>query len=438
MKIYQNNYQFLTSLQNLKQKCFSNLSFVKRTYNNLKNKIKNQKQNFLNSNEQKLLLKQAFIYKKFQPEFEKDFQVLREKILNYIEDDYRAHNLIPEDSRIYVNVHFAKTEPEILSSYQSVLFYRTTKKNSLVTKTELEYKKDYDSYCNYFTYFLRLRKYFRLPRRGRFEFMNLHDVYKFTVKKQYLQRRVLILKNQNAKLNSLIFGFLGQSDALLYKKKIIRDHELTFIINKRFKKQNIPVLDDSIKIESTTLSDVQNALEKFEDFEKIIIKPNLILIPKFFNYNLTDKRQTGLINFPDKMLTKTGFYGVPLYKTKPIAKKFLISNNKNFKDLPIPRKYLEGKKFFITLDKQEYEDLLKRDKKNFLFHKEETDFTDNIKSVIAQRNKMSLVEINHLFNKIKIKCQTVGKLQKVKKFFSDNYNEDYLLEKTSHYIDTIH
>ena len=76
MKIYQNNYQFLTSLQNLKQKCFSNLSFVKRTYNNLKNKIENQKQNFLNSNEQKLLLKQAFIYKKFQPEFEKYFQVL--------------------------------------------------------------------------------------------------------------------------------------------------------------------------------------------------------------------------------------------------------------------------------------------------------------------------------------------------------------------------
>ena len=73
-----------------------------------------------------------------------------------------------------------------------------------------------------------------------------------------------------------------------------------------------------------------------------------------------------------------------------------------------------------------------------MFYKEEADFTDNIKNLIAERHKMSLIEINHLFAKIKTKCKTVGKLQKVKKFFYDNYNEDYLLEKTSHYIDTIH
>lgn len=437
MKIYQNNYLFLTSLKNLQQKCFSNLTFIKQTYRNLKNKIENKKQKFIDSNEQKLLLNQAFIYKKFTTEFEKDFQILREKIINYIEDDYKRHPLIPENSKIYVNLTFVKTKPEILSSYQSVLFYRTTKKNSLVPKTELEYKRDFDTYSNYFSYFLRLRNYFRLPRRGRFEFMDLHDIYKFTVKKQYLQRRVLILNNENSKLNSLIFGFLGESEALLYKKKIISDHELTFVRNKRLKKKNRSILEDSIKIQTTTLSNLQSALEKFEDFEKIIIKPNLILIPKFFNYNLAAKKQKGLINFPDRMLTKTGFYGIPIYKTKPIAKKFLISNNKTFKDLPIPRKYLEGKKFFITLDKQEYKELLNKDKKNFLFYKEEKDFTDNLKNVISERNKIALIEINQLFNKIKIKCKTVAKLKLVKEFFENNYNEDYLLEKTAHYIDKI-
>lgn len=437
MKIYQNSYLFLTSLKTFKQKCFSNLTFVKQTYKSFKNKIENKKEKFKLYDERKLLLNQAFIYKKFTTEFEKDFQILREKIINYVEDDYKRHPLIPEDSKIYVNVTFEKTKPEILSSYQSVLFYRTTKKNSLVPKTELEYKKDFESYINYFTYFLRLRNYFRLPRRGRFEFMNLHDVYKFTIKKQYLQRRVLVLKNQNSKLNSLIFGFLGESDALLYKKKIISDHELTFIINKRFKKQNRPILEDSIKIKTTTLANVKTALEKFEDFEKIIIKPNLILIPKFFSYNLSSKKQKGLINFPDRMLTRTGFYGLPVYKTKPIAKKFLVSNNKKFKDLPIPRKYLEGKKIFITLDKQEYKELMNKDKKNFLFHKEEKDFTDNIKNVIADRNKIILIEINQLFNKIKIKCKTVEKLKRIKEFFDHNYNEDYLLEKTSYYIDKI-
>ena len=437
MKIYSNNYLFLTSLKNFKQKGSSNLTFIKQTYSNLKNKIKKKKENFIDHNEQKVLLNQAFIYKKFQTEFEKDFQVLREKIISYVQDDYKQNPLIPEDSKIFVNVTFAKSQPEILSSYQSVLFYRITKKNNLVRNTELEYKKDFDNHINYFVYFLRLRKYFRLPRRGRFEFINLHDIYKFTIKKQYIQRRVLILKNENSKLNSLIFGFLGESDALLYKKKIISDHELTFSINKRFKKQTRPILEDSIKIETTTLANLQTALEKFEDFEKIIIKPNLILIPKFFNYDLSNKKQKGLINFPDRMLTKTGFYGTPVYKTKPLAKKFLISNTKNFKDLPIPRKYLESKKIFITLDKQEYEELMKKDKKNFLFYKDEKDFTANIKNVITEQNKISLIEINQLFNKIKTKCKTIAKLKQVKEFFYNNYNEDYLLEKTAHYIDKI-
>jgi hypothetical protein len=163
-----------------------------------------------------------------------------------------------------------------------------------------------------------------------------------------------------------------------------------------------------------------------------------ILIPEFFRYKESgEKILISTLNFPSKMLTKEGFKGIPVYKTKPIIKKYIPKNTEAFNDLLKRKNYIKTENLFLTFDKEEYQSLSKDDKKELIFYKKEKDYTDTLTNVVYETKQKLLNNTIDFLNKVKKKCKTIKNLNLVNNYIVENYNKKNLLEKISYYIDTI-
>jgi hypothetical protein len=426
---------FLSSLHVFKQEFLKNFRLVKKKEKNfkeqksLKNLFHEKKSSSVNKNELDKNYQQAFIYKKGDLEFQNQFKDLKEKIINYLKKDLEDNSLIPINTKVYVLIE----KNEILSSYPSLLYYRLNKLTMLGKQSLLERKEDLDYYNLYFK-FLEKRKYRRLPRRPRFEYIDLFKVYENLTRKEHLQKRFI---EQQIEQNPIVLGFLDKSDAIMYKKEILRSNFSFLKKRKKIKKRNNALLNYTINIKPTALLNIKDSLEEFSNVEKKDLRNTFILIPKFFNYSLINNTKKINLNFPKEMLSSFGFYGIPVYKTKQIEKKLLLRNSKNFQDLSIPLRYLKTKTCFITLNKREYQKLAKMIKRKIFFYEEEMNFTDNIRNVLNQQNLNYLKQTEKILVKLKTKAKTLEKLSLVKNFITNNYHEENLLEKTSYYIDKI-
>ena len=433
---------FLTSFSIVKQNFSKAFQLVKKEAENLKedqqqNNLFREKKRIFDNQKNQINIKyqQAFISKKLDPNFQNEFNHLKEKIINYVEKDLENNSLVPINTKVYVIVE--KNQNEILSSYPSLLYYRINKLNTIAKQNILEWKEDIEYYLCYFK-FLRRKKFQRLPRRPRFYYIDLYTSYENLTSKKHLQKR---FTKQKIEQNPIVLGFLDEDDARLYKKEILRNNFLYINQNKKIKrkikKRDKVILSYSLKIKPTTLLNIKDSLKIFEKMEKTNIINTFILIPKFFNYSFINNKQKISSNFPIEMLSKFGFYGTPVYKTKQIEKKLLKSNSENFQDLSIPLRYLKTRTFFITLNKNEYEKLAEKDKNKLFFYEKEKDFTDNLKNTLNQQNKYYLKQTEKILLKIKNASKTLEKLSLIKSFISNNYYEKNLLEKTSYYIDKI-
>lgn len=213
-----------------------------------------------------------------------------------------------------------------------------------------------------------------------------------------------------------------------------------------------------LKIKPMNLTDLKNSLKEskyFEDFEKNSISNILVLIPQFFLYEkkklffMFDRKKV-IENFPITMLSKNGFFQ-PLYQTKPLKKKQVLKNSKYFKSLRIPLKDLDNETLFTFLNKTDYDKLCKKDKKGVYFYKEKKtiitpidkyEFNDErdmgqFQNAIYRQRQNYLEKLGALLLKIKNKVRNLKKLILIKNFINDNFDEPFLLEKTSYYIDKI-
>jgi hypothetical protein len=452
----------------------------------LKNKINRNNKNLISNN--KIFQKQAFIFKKSNIEYEQEFQILREKVINYLQKNSETNNIIPLNTKIYVPVYKNKNEEdEVITAYPSILYYRLNERNLSIKQTIQNVEEQF-KYRNTYFRLLFTSSSFRkhCSRRARYELLFniqkqksllinqpnslsryyslLRIIRKFYpnekiklqipsakillsernwMKKNLLVERSLVFpKNQSLGQIPIVIGFLNKSDAEIYKKQIIKNYSQKNINRRRIiAKKNERILNCSIKIKRTILSNIQYFFNNFEDVDGDSISNSFILVPKFFTYSGKRKRKHVRIDIPILMLSRYGFGGIPVYKTKEISKKFLLSNQKNCKELSIPKKYFKTKTIFITLNKNEYEQLAKIDKKNKIFYEfeeeEERLFTDSFKKIIKENNKSHLKQFKKILIKIKNKIKTPEKLKLLKQFIFDNYNENNLLEKTSYYIDKI-
>lgn len=426
MTIYYKINNFLTSLQNSELK--SPINFI----SNNKDFIRSNSSFF---NQKSILKKQAFIFHNTNFGFENEFKELKEKIFEYIKNDIQNNSFLPTNTKVYVAID--KKQKEIVSSYSSILFSRISEKNNLKKNTAYNTEREFDYANLYFYSFRKKRNFLQYSRRRRLNFINLYQTYERLLGDNSFNERFFLKEDESIKQNAIVLGFLNKPDALLYKKEIINKRLILGKERRKIRKRLKIRLNFFIKVKPTTLSNIQNSLVAFEDYKRSEISNKLILIPKFFSYNSNKNKQKVSINFPSLMLSNFGFIDLPIYKTKQISKKFLSATNKNSNDLFIPRKYFKTKTFFTTLDKQEYEDLSKSVNKKLFFYKQEKDFTDNVRNLINDRNKIYLNQIQEILIKIKKKSKTIEKFKKIKEFIFNHYDEKNLLEKTSYYIDKI-
>lgn len=477
--------QIFKRFENLK---LSDLIYIKKT-NSLSNaKIKDLiKKKVINNN--KIFQKQAFIFKKSNIAYEEEFSILREKILNYLQKDSEVNNIIPVNTKLYVPVCENKNgEEEIIMAYPSVLYYRLKKRNLSFKQGIQECEQDIKYRTTYFNLLFNsepFRKY--CSRRARYELISsiqnqlgllipdspslldydylldiIHEFFPdFNIKikrpsdklilseREYMkqnfllkERSLLFPKNQSLGQRPIVLGFLNGYDAEIYKKQIIKNYGQKKVQRSILNAKKIKLkLNGSIKIKRTILSNIKYFFNNFENFEGETFSNSFILVPKFFTYSGKRKRKRVQVDFPVLMLSPFGFGGIPVYKTKPISKKILLSNQKNFKELGIRQKYLKTKTIFITLNKNEYKKFAKIDKRNKIFYDLEENldhvFTSSLKKVIREKHTNSLKEFEKVLIKIKNKIKTLEKVKLLKQFIFDNYDENNLLEKTSYYIDKI-
>jgi hypothetical protein len=470
-----NNYKNNVSLVLFKyfKKIVPNNFILSKRYFKDKNKEITNNNNLCYVKQKQMVDEENLFLKKGNFDFEQEFKELKEKIVDYINKDLQTNSLIPFNTKIYVPIE--KNNEEILLSYLFPFYFIWGE----VAKTFLKYNKQHES--RIFEYYdsceSKLSKYYEYAinnfELGFFslKIKSIESDLEFTHQYKLIQLFGKFIKStdeqlkkysyketeKNQEIISLLLGFLKKSDAILYKKQILRNNYQFYNLKSphyNLKKKNNS--EFSIKIKSTTISGIKYSLQtinysKEKKFSNS--KSTFILVPKFFNYNfIFNKKPTKgnekeknknkkvkevLLNFPGLMLTKVGFKGIPIYKTKQIEKKLLFNNRNNFKKINISPKYLKTKTFFTTINKDEYENLIKKDKKKLFFYNKEEEFTDNINNIIKKQNKNYLIQIRELLLKIKNKSKTINKLRLIKEFFNNNYNEKNLLEKTNYFIDTI-
>jgi hypothetical protein len=495
MTIYQNNTILLNSFKYFQKKILNKPILNKKRKKNLKKQTIND--NNLCYIKQITKNKKFFI-NKTNSNFENEFKDLRKKIFQYINNDLKKNYLIPSSTKVYIPIE--KSKNEILLSRQSFFNYYDKQLSKNIIKSEKTYYICESSYLEMLIEMLINDDiFFQLQRRFRTNFIKSIKKYNNLLHNRSIEANYFSKENQNLKPISIILGFLEKSDAIIYKKRIIndsfyfsirkkkikieksleknkniltillnrmekyfliifkikKDRKLIFLlqkiiinfirifkIKKRIKEQTDQInhiknnLEFSIKIKPTTISGIKNSLKLFKNLKKTKLINTFIIVPKFFNYNYVPKQEK-FIYFPNRMLTKFGFRNVPIYKTKQIEKKLLLSYYSNSEKITIPLKYLKTKTFFTTLNKHEYEKLAKKDNKKLLFYEEEKEFTDVIKNLTYNQNKNFLNQFLEILLKIKNKTKTIKKLKLIKDYFHNNYYENNLLEKINFYIDKI-
>lgn len=459
MNVFYDIVNFKTSLKNFKTSflalkknvCFNTniLNFNLKKLNNktLKNSFAQKINSFtvLSYSEQKRISeKQAFISKKNHVNYEDKFANIKEKLVDSLQNEKLENNIFPKNTKIYVAVDENKNQ--ILSSYPLSLYYRLNKKNILI-KQFLENKKiDREFKFRFFDFLQQVIDNEELGKMLTIDFIDSYNNYSKNLNKKLFYKKFCLQKHRVINQNALILAFLDESDALVYRKEILKQNPLINNFPKLKRQYDKTISNYYVKIKPTTLDALKNSLKTsktFEDFQKNKVYNTCIIIPKFFNYNVSKifKIKKVSINFPLTMLTSTllgnGFFGTPIYKTKEIPKRFFILNNK---DSNVPLKYFKKPRFFVTLNKDEYLKLSKKDKRYLFFYEEERMiFIDNLnlKTIIREKNNNYLKQIEKIFLKIKKKSTKKKNFNLIKSFINKNHLKENLLEKTSYFIDKI-
>jgi hypothetical protein len=362
-------------------------------------------------------------------------------ILNYYKDNLPITSKF-SNIPVFVPVVSIKNKKEIVTSYTKKTYPSLNKylfKRTKLTKNYVDQQiKNFFYTYNVLPLTRRNRTYelIRVPRRRRLDLFKTEHHYKFNVIKQFFYKRPISEKQKEKDKIAISLAFIGVNDANFYKQELIRKSKPTVFIprDKVFRKKLIAKLKKSVEIKQTSILNIVNSfknLDKKNDF-----KNTLIIIPEFLKYNkLKNNKLKVLENFPKKMLSKTGFLGTPICKTKILNLKNIIKTEQKNKHLNIPLKYYSSKFRLVSLDKINYELEAKQNINSF--YEKEKNFIDNVTNTVEEEKELFLIEIYKIINKIKNKCKTITKLNLVYKFLLDNYNEAYLLEKTSHFIDKI-
>ena len=431
-KYEKNNILKLISLKKIKKE---NPEIVKIFYNN---KLSKDRYKITKDNKSSKILKQKELYYL-------KFRNLRQKIYNYINDELSINSLIPLDTEIFVNVY----ENNILASYPSTLFYELDK-----IKYFLKYGSDSNffnyqkltTYLKYYAPLIRNKKsvrFLRLSRRRRLGILLKIYNYKMLTNNSLIAKRNY-LQDNNLEKNSIVLGFLNQNDANLYKHKVLNENRQPglFYNHRNYRRlvrfTKALMHNKCIQVKPTTIRNIYESLENYYDIHLNQRNHIFILIPEFFRYKESgEKILISTLNFPSKMLTKEGFKGIPVYKTKPIIKKYIPKNTEAFNDLLKRKNYIKTENLFLTFDKEEYQSLSKDDKKELIFYKKEKDYTDTLTNVVYETKQKLLNNTIDFLNKVKKKCKTIKNLNLVNNYIVENYNKKNLLEKISYYIDTI-
>jgi len=375
--------------------------------------------------------------------YEKQLFLLNEKIIEYVKNELNKNSLLPSKTKIFVPVF----EKEILTSFPVSVFFRLTKKNNFLRRAMIAVKKQKGQENIYLKYYFPVSekdlydpkavKFRDISRRRRWDLLKYRHSFKLLTKSLDIKKRGIYKIEENPEKSALMIGFLSFQDANIYKNQVIHENRL---INNDvfFKDLNSVFIEKKITIKPISLENFYKSFSSFFDINENSIENISILIPEFFIYKKIDNKTINVKkNFPKQMLSKEGFVGIPVYKTKLIEKKYLISTYKNESSLKIPIQYLKNKNRLITINKTEYELLKKNDKKNLICYKKENDFIDTYINPIFEKNKNYFEQTKQIIKKIRKKCKTINDIDFIYKFILENFCERNLLEKTSYYMDTI-
>jgi len=396
------------------------------------------------------------------------FNEVKEKINTYARDVIIEGDLTPEDHPVFVPVVTGKYDKQSIAiAYPRSVYDRLSKK--IVFENKKSRERFYEgvrrflirdilvgiAYEFYFAYeypeyLSNIEKYkdnlllLKDPDRAE-NFIEGFFRYNALVEPGYRYLRPPC--STEGENYALVFGFLNPIDANLYKKAILHENKA---YEKRIRWPDFRSYYISVQMLPTSIKDFYNldAEKKSKDYENKVINNIPVLIPEFTKYkSIKNKKIKGIPNFPKEMLSKEGFDGVPVYKTKPIEKRHLITEpvvKIKKKDLkkktPVIRlniKDFKRKTLFITLDKDEYKRLEKKDRKNLFFYKKETDFLDTFKNVFNERKQFCLEEVEELLKGIRKKIKTPRDMTSTLKFIEKNYESPHLMEQTSVYIDKV-
>nr|YP_010443815.1 hypothetical protein NQY37_pgp099 [Vacuolaria virescens]UTE94702.1 hypothetical protein VvirPt_p087 [Vacuolaria virescens] len=384
--------------------------------------------------------------------YEKQLFLLNEKIIEYVKNEFSKNSLLISKTKIFVPVF----EEEILSSFPRSVFFRLTKKNNFLRRAMIGIKNQKEQESIYLKYYFPVSerdlydpkavKFRDLSRRQRWNLLKYRHSFKLLTKALNIKKRGIYKIEENPEKSALMIGFLNFQDANIYKNQLIDENTLindNYIVNNLNsvsceEETSINPLEKEITINPISLENFYKSFSSFFDMNENSIENISILIPEFFIYKTIDNKTISVKkNFPKQMLSKEGFVGIPVYKTKLIEKKYLISTYKNESNLKIPTQYLKNKDRLITINKTEYELLKKTDKKNLICYKKENDFIDTYINPIFEKNKNYFEQTKKIIKKIRKKCKTINDVDFIYKFILENFCERNLLEKTSYYIDTI-
>jgi hypothetical protein len=403
--------------------------------------------------------------KKIKKNFQKDYlYLIKEKLKEDILNSDDNIDLSISKSKIFVLVY----GDEILVSYPSTLYNRLTEKNFLkkkkkikriesIKKFQFKVYPDVREKVDEHTILKRkrLKKRKKLTRREILACNNdltrtkLKPTLKFLkIKNTNKNRRNYILLNENNTLGAITLGFLSKKDAYIYKKEImmkrlastrrtrvvIKKGRLTRL--RKYSKVHFR-LKNFIQLKTTKISNVKDEIKTFQDFKGNKINNTLIIIPQFLNSDFKVPKKGTTINFPEQMLSKNGFIGNPIYKTKPISKKVYKSKIDNKFNVLYTKRNSNFKTIFITINKKTYKNLEKKYKSYLILYKEEKNFVDTIQNIKKEWTSIVTKQINSLQKKIKENSNSILNLKKILNFILENKQETNFLPKISNFIDKI-
>ena len=386
--------------------------------------------------------------KKYDPSLQK----LKIKISNYAEKELSKILTGPSDTPLYVAVTGRK---QLLVSYPTSTL-RRIRRGTRVANKELKdrfYKKEkhrnlYAKYYYPFVWNEKSLRFQKISRRKKWKTIRVEERYNLVTNKNSLDRRLPSKSSQLTNSNyGLVFGFLSRIDAEFYMKKAMLENRVrytdywgTLFWGRQKKQRHRAFTEVGLRVRPSTIKSFYE-MEKENKIPRKGKKADniFILVPRFFKYKRIQgkgkRKFKGLVNFPQKMLSKQGFEGIPVYKTKPVERKVFKPEPAVYeKYLKRYEKYFKVKKIFITLNKEEYEFFAKRDKKNLIFYKDEKEFVDTFTNVSNERRELYLEQVQNLLDNVNKKLRKTKDIISTMNFVEKNYDDPYLLEKTSYYI----